>query len=162
MRRPHGDMVVSVLSALILSTSPIALRPVPPVSGPIIQHFVAPSCQRCAGHRGITISTRPGQQVVAVLPGSISFVGEVAGLTYVVQVVRPGVKVTYGWLTPEAQLFEGDEIVAGAPMGWAGERTYLGVRVGGQYVEPLRYLGLGVSRLRGAGGVVVGPTGSAR
>jgi murein DD-endopeptidase MepM/ murein hydrolase activator NlpD len=155
-------MVVSVLSALILSISPNALRSVPPVSGPIIQHFVAPSCQRCAGHRGVTIATRLGQQVVAALPGKVSFVGEVGGLTYVVQVVRPGVKVTYGWLTPLGQVAEGDEIVAGALVGWAGERTYLGVRVEGQYVEPLRYLGLGGSRLRGGGGVVVGRTGSAR
>jgi septal ring factor EnvC (AmiA/AmiB activator) len=155
-------MVVSILSALALAISPTVVRPLPPVSGPIIQHFVAPSCERCAGHRGVTIATRPGQQVVAVLPGTISYVGEVAGLTYVVQVVRPGVKVTYGWLTPQADLAEGDEIVAGAMVGWAGERTYLGVRVEGRYVEPLRYLGLGGSRLRGGGGVVVGRTGSAR
>jgi murein DD-endopeptidase MepM/ murein hydrolase activator NlpD len=155
-------MVVSVLSALVLSVSPTVIRPLPPMSGPIIQHFVAPSCQRCAGHRGVTIATRSGQQVVAALPGSISYVGEVAGLTYVVQIVRPGVKVTYGWLSPQPDLAEGDEIVAGALVGWAGERTYLGVRVEGRYVEPLRYLGLGGSRLRGGGGVVVGPTGSAR
>ena len=155
-------MVVSIISALIVSISPTALRPVPPVTGPIIQHFVAPPCQRCAGHRGVTIATRAGQQVVAVLPGVVSYVGEVAGLTYVVQVIRPGVKVTYGWLTPEAQLAEGDEIAAGALVGWAGERTYLGVRIEGRYVEPLRYLGLGGGRLRGAGGVVVGRTGSAR
>jgi murein DD-endopeptidase MepM/ murein hydrolase activator NlpD len=151
-----------MLSALVLAISPTVVRPLSPVSGPIIQHFVAPSCERCSGHRGITIATRTGQPVLAVLPGTISYVGEVAGLTYVVQVVRPGVKVTYGWLTPQGSLAEGDEIVAGALVGWSGERTYLGVRVEGQYVEPLRYLGLGGSRLRGGGGVVVGRTGSAR
>jgi murein DD-endopeptidase MepM/ murein hydrolase activator NlpD len=151
-----------MLSALVLAISPTVVRPLPPVSGPIIQHFVAPSCERCSGHRGITIATRTGQPVLAVLPGTISYVGEVAGLTYVVQVVRPGVKVTYGWLTPQGSLAEGDEIVAGVIVGWAREHTYLGVRVDGQYVEPLRYLGLGGSRLRGGGGVVVGRTGSAR
>ena len=155
-------MVVSFLSALVLSISPAVLRPLPPVTGSIIQHFVAPPCQRCAGHRGVTIATRPGQGVVAVLSGTISYVGEVAGLTYVVQVVRPGVKVTYGWLRPREQLAAGDEIAAGGLVGMAGERTYLGVRVDGQYVEPLRYLGLGGSRLRGGGGVVVGRAGSAR
>ena len=155
-------MVSSLVATLLLIGSSTVVRPISPVSGPIIQHFVAPPCERCAGHRGVTIATRPGQAVVAVLPGTISYVGEVAGLTYVVQVVRPGVKVTYGWLTPQADLAEGDEIVAGALVGWAGERTYLGVRVEGQYVEPLRYLGLGGSRLRGGGGVVVGRTGSAR
>jgi murein DD-endopeptidase MepM/ murein hydrolase activator NlpD len=155
-------MVSTILSSLLLLTTPAIVRPLPPVSGPIIQHFVAPSCERCAGHRGVTIATRSGQQVVAVLPGTISYVGEVAGLTYVVQVVRPGVKVTYGWLTPDPQLLEGEVVARGDVVGVAGERTYLGVRVGGQYVEPLRYLGLRGSRLRGGGGVVVGRTGSAR
>ena len=155
-------MVSSLVATLLLIGSPAVLRPLPPVTGPIIQHFVAPPCQRCAGHRGVTIATRSGQAVVAVLAGTISYVGEVAGLTYVVQVVRPGVKVTYGWLRPWEQLAAGDEIAAGALVGMAGERTYLGVRVEGQYVEPLRYLGLGGSRLRGGGGVVVGRAGSAR
>jgi murein DD-endopeptidase MepM/ murein hydrolase activator NlpD len=155
-------MVSSLVATLLLIGSPAVLRPLPPVTGPIIQHFVAPPCQRCAGHRGVTIATRSGQAVVAVLAGTISYVGEVAGLTYVVQVVRPGVKVTYGWLRPREQLAAGDEIAAGGLVGMAGERTYLGVRVEGQYVEPLRYLGLGGSRLRGGGGVVVGRAGSAR
>jgi murein DD-endopeptidase MepM/ murein hydrolase activator NlpD len=155
-------MVSSIVSLLALLTSATAVRPVPPVTGSIIQQFVAPACPRCAGHRGVTIATRSGQPVVAVLPGTISYVGEVAGLTYVVQVVHPGVKVTYGWLMPDAQLSEGDVVARGSVMGWAGERTYLGVRVEGVYVEPLRYLGLGGARLVGAGGVVVGRAGSAR
>ena len=103
-----------------------------------------------------------GQQVVAVLPGTISYVGDVAGVTYVVQVIRPGVKVTYGWLSPQPQLSRGDEVVAGQVLGKAGERTYLGVRIGGTYVEPLQYLGLRGTRLQGSGGVVVGRAGSAR
>ena len=155
-------MVVSVLATLLLIGSPTVVRPLPPVTGSIIQHFVAPTCPRCAGHRGVTIATRSGQAVVAVLPGTISYVGEVAGLTYVVQVVHPGVKVTYGWLMPNPGLSEGDAVARGAVVGMAGNRTYLGVRVEGAYVEPLRYLGLGGSRLRGVGGVVVGRAGSTR
>jgi murein DD-endopeptidase MepM/ murein hydrolase activator NlpD len=155
-------MVSGIVSTLVLLSSATAVRPVPPVSGSVIQHFVAPSCPRCAGHRGVTIATRSGQAVVAVLPGTISFVGEVAGLTYVVQIVRPGVKVTYGWLTLDPHLSEGVAVAKGAVVGVAGERTYLGVRVEGVYVEPLRYLGLGGARLRGSGGVIVGRAGSAR
>jgi murein DD-endopeptidase MepM/ murein hydrolase activator NlpD len=155
-------MVSSIFSALVLLVAPTVVRPLPPVSGLIIQHFVAPACPRCAGHRGVTIATRSGQAVVAVLSGTISFVGEVAGLTYVVQVVHPGVKVTYGWLKPHPQLSEGDDVARGAVVGVAAERTYLGVRAGGVYVEPLRYLGLSGARLRGLGGVVVGRAGSAR
>ena len=83
-------------------------------------------------------------------------------MTDVVQVVHPGVKVTYGWLMPKPGLSEGDAVARGTVVGMAGEHTYLGVRVGGAYVEPLQYLGLGGSRLRGVGGVVVGRAGSAR
>lgn len=155
-------MVSSLVATLLLIGSSTVVRPMPPVRGPIIQHFVAPPCERCAGHRGITIATQSGQAVVAVLPGTISYVGEVAGLTYVVQVIRPGVKVTYGWLTPQVQMSVGDEVTRGQVLGWAGEKTYLGVRVGGVYVEPLRYLGLSGTRLRGTGGVVVGRARSAR
>jgi murein DD-endopeptidase MepM/ murein hydrolase activator NlpD len=155
-------MVSSLIATLLLIGSSTVVRPISPVSGPIIQHFVAPSCQRCAGHRGVTIATRSGQALVAVLPGTISYVGEVAGLTYVVQVIRPGVKVTYGWLTPQVQMSVGDEVTRGQVLGWAGEKTYLGVRVGGVYVDPLWYLGLSGTRLRGAGGVVVGRARSAR
>ena len=155
-------MVSSLVATLLLIGSPTVVRPLPPVTGAVIQHFVAPTCPRCAGHRGVTIATRSGQAVVAVLPGTISFVGEVAGLTYVVQVVHPGVKVTYGWLMPKPGLSEGDAVARGTVVGMAGGRTYLGVRVGGVYVEPLRYLGLSGTRLRGTGGVVVGRARSAR
>jgi len=72
------------------------------------------------------------------------------------------VKVTYGWLMPNPGLSEGNAVGRGAVVGMAGERTYLGVRVGGVYVEPLRYLGLSGTRLRGTGGVVVGRARSAR
>jgi hypothetical protein len=89
-------------------------------------------------------------------------VGEVAGKTYVVQLIAPGVKVTYGWLEIANELAEGDEVVQGQYLGTAGGRTYLGVRRGGVYIEPLRFLGLGWARLRGPGGVVVGLAGSAR
>lgn len=152
----------SVLFASTLLLFPSAVRPIAPVSGSVIQRFVAPSCQRCAGHRGVTIDSSAGQPVRAVLPGVITFVGEVAGNSYVVELISPGVKVTYGWLEISGDLEEGDVVEQGHFLGAAGERTYLGVRRGSVYVEPLRYLGLGWARLRGPGGVVVGLAGSAR
>jgi murein DD-endopeptidase MepM/ murein hydrolase activator NlpD len=152
----------AVLLAATLFVVPSGMRPSPPVSGAVIQRFVAPACPRCAGHRGVTIASTKGQAVRAVLPGVITFVGEVAGNTYVVELVAPGVKVTYGWMDIAEGLVAGDAVEQGQSLGVAGVKTYLGVRRGGVYVEPLRYLGLGWARLRGHGGVVVGLAGSAR
>lgn len=150
----------ATLLALILSVAPV--RPIAPINGSIVQRFVAPACQRCSGHRGVSIAATAGQPVLAVLPGVITFVGEVAGNTYVVELIAPGVKVTYGWLGLTEDISQGDVVVQGQKLGEAGDQTYLGVRVGSQYVEPLRALGLGWVRLRGPGGVVVGRAGSAR
>ena len=154
--------MLSVVLAATLLVVPSGARPIPPVSGAVIQRFVAPACERCAGHRGVTIASRGGQPVRAVLPGVITFVGEVAGNTYVVELIAPGVKVTYGWMEIAEGLAAGDAVDQGQPLGVAGDRTYLGVRRGSVYIEPLRYLGLGWARLRGLGGVVVGLAGSAR
>ena len=152
--------MLATLLTLILSVAPV--RPIAPVNGPVVQRFVAPACQRCSGHRGVTIATATGQPVLAALPGVIAFVGEVAGNTYVVELIAPGVKVTYGWMDLTEDLSQGDAVVQGQILGVAGDQTYLGVRVGSRYVEPLRALGLGWARLQGPGGVVVGRTGSAR
>ena len=154
-------MFALLLVATLLGVPSVG-RSIAPVSGPVIQQFVAPACPRCAGHRGVTIASTEGQVVRAVLPGVVTFVGEVAGNTYVVQLIAPGVKVTYGWMEIAVGIAAGDEVVQGQSLGVAGGRTYLGVRRGGVYIEPLRYLGLGWARLRGPGGVVVGLTGSAR
>lgn len=153
-------MFVALLATALIV--PVAPAPIAPISGAVIQRFVAPVCLRCSGHRGVTIASTPGQSVRAVMPGTITFVGQVAGRNYVVELIAPGVKVTYGWLDSVGEMAEGDEVAQGQAVGVAGLRTYLGVRRGTQYVEPLRFLGLGWARLRGPGGVVVGAAGSAR
>ena len=153
-------MFVALFATALLI--PVAPAPISPVSGAVIQRFVAPACLRCSGHRGVTIASTPGQSVRAVMPGTITFTGQVAGRNYVVELIAPGVKVTYGWLDSLGEMTEGDAVTQGQVLGEAGLRTYLGVRKGTQYVEPLRFLGLGWAQLRGPGGVVVGAAGSAR
>lgn len=143
------------LFAVVLSV--VSVAPVVPVSGPVLEGFRAPACQRCPGRRGVVIGSHPGAHVRAVRSGSVTFSGQVGGRLYVVQNIAPGVRVTYGWLASVSDHNVGDEVMAGEVVGTAAERTYLGVRVGQVYVEPLRYLGLGGARLRGAGQVIVGP-----
>ena len=131
----------------------LALSAVPPVPGPVTQHFVAPSCQRCAGHRGITIDNSDGVTVVSPVAGTVTFAGSVARQLYVVVEPSPGVLVTVGRLA-EVTVREGDDIAEGQPVGTSSATTYLGVRVRGVYVEPLRFLGFGRVRLVGWGAVV--------
>ena len=51
-----------------------------PVEGQVIRGFDRPLCTYCPGHRGVTIDSRPGDEVVAVTGGVISFSGEVGGI----------------------------------------------------------------------------------
>ncbi len=131
-----------------------ALTAVPPVPGPVTQQFVAPLCQRCAGHRGVTIDNADGVVAVSPVSGTVTFAGSVAHRLYVVVTPSPGVLVTVGRLaTLSAQ--KGQSVTLGQSIGASGTDTYLGVRVRGVYVEPLSYLGFGRAHLVGRP-VVVG------
>ena len=120
---------------------------VAPVHGPVVEHFRAPACERCAGHRGVTIGTTPGEVVRAAVGGEIVFVGQVAGVTYVVERISTDVRITYGQIQPLDSLTVGQQVDEGQPLGLAESRVYIGVRVGTRPVHPLRYLGLAGARL---------------
>lgn len=128
-----------------------------PIDGEVIRRFDRPQCTYCPGHRGVTIDSRGGDEIVAVAGGVVSFAGEVGGRQYVVQSIAPDVRVTYGGVRAVAlNVQQGLWADAGDVLALADEDTYLGVRVGDQYVEPLGFLGLGRVRLRGSAHVVVG------
>ena len=74
-----------------------------------------------------------------------------------VQTIAPNVRVTYGLVMAVApNVVEGSWVEAGQVVALANESTYLGVRIGQEYVEPLRFLGLGRVRLMGPAHVAVG------
>ena len=149
-----GFNVVSHLVAVLLAVSQ-PVPPVAPVRGVVIDGFRAPACQRCAGHRGVTIATSAGTPVRAVTSGVIVFVGRVAHVLYVVEDIGRGARVTYGHL--ESSVVEvGSAVEAGQGIGVGSDRLYLGVRVHGSYVNPLQFLGFGHGRLVGRGSVIVG------
>lgn len=151
-------MSVSTVSAAIVMM--VATNVIAPMEGAVIRRYEQPACQFCAGHRGVTVATEMGSEVVALMNGDVTFVGDVGGLTYVVLRVAPNVRVTYGWLaTVHPDVIEGTALPQGMALGTTGSQTYLGVRVGETYVEPLRFLGLGHARLRGPGRVIVGDSG---
>ncbi len=136
--------------SLFMSGSLLILQPLTPVEGQVMKRFVAPACQRCPGHRGISVLTATGGAVVAVADGEITFAGTVAGRSYVVQTIAKGIRMTYGWLAEiEDSIVIGSVVLAGQHLGRTGDITYLGVRVGATYVDPLPYLGVRRPRLVG-------------
>lgn len=122
---------------------------IPPFGLPltITEPFRAPAHKYGPGHRGIDIAASPGEAVASPVDGTVSFAGEVAG--------RPVVTVR----SPDGALFSLEPVADTPPVGAAisagdllgvvssgghcdGGCVHLGVRVNGEYVDPmLRYLG---------------------
>ena len=134
------------MSVIMVSVSCIA-----PVRGEVVRSFDPPSCERCAGHRGVTIATQPGTDVLAVADGTVRFSGNVGGRTYVVLEVSPGVLVTFGGVTAPAGFDAA--VQKGERLASATDSTYLSLRVRGRHREPLGALGIGRVRLAGPGNV---------
>jgi len=151
------DVSFSVVSHLVAVLLAVAqpVPPVAPVRGVVIDGFRAPACQRCAGHRGVTIATTTGTPVRAVTAGVIVFVGQVALVLYVVEDIGRGARVTYGHLA-SSSIVAGSTVAAGETIGVSSDQLYLGVRVCGSYVNPLQFLGFGQGHLVGRGSVKVG------
>ncbi len=149
-----GFRIASHLLAVLLAVAQ-PVPPVAPVRGTVVDGFRAPACQRCAGHRGVTIATTTGTPVRAVTAGVIVFVGQVARVLYVVQDIGRGARVTYGRLG-SSNVLSGSTVAAGQTIGVSSGQFYLGVRVHGLYVNPLQFLGFGAGHLVGRGSVIVG------
>jgi len=149
-----GFSVVSNLVAILLVVSQ-PVPPVAPVRGVVTDGFRAPACQRCAGHRGVTIATTTGSPVRAVTTGVIVFVGQVARVLYVVEDIGRGARITYGRLSSTSAA-TGAFVVGGETIGFSSGQLYVGVRVQGSYVNPLQFLGFGQGHLVGRGSVIVG------
>ena len=111
-----------------------------PTQAQVVDPFRAPACERCPGNRGIEFAVTPiagsgATAVVALRDGEVTFAGAVARTVYVVQRVAPGVLVTYGRLLRPA-VGRGDRVSRGDTIGWAFDLLYIGVRIGGRYVDP--------------------------
>lgn len=108
--------------------------------------FIAPDTRYSAGHRGIDIDAPPGSAVLAVDDGTVHFAGTV--------VDRPLVSIRHGEtvissVEPVLPLVaEGEPVARGQPIGTVGTSehcpgscVHLGVRVHGEYVSPMLFLG---------------------
>ena len=105
--------------------------------------FRQPSCDRCAGNRGIEYSTKPGTPIIAGASGVVSFSGVVANKKYLVIRTPAGRRLTYGSIL-NSDLRIGNSVVAGQIIGTTSNMLYFGVRessaLGDIYVDPAKYL----------------------
>lgn len=125
------------------------LRPEPTV----VTRFDPPTNPYGAGHRGVDLLGRAGQEVHAALPGTVTFAGRIAGRGVVV-VGHGATRTTYEPVA--AAVAVGDAVAGGAPLGTlesAGSHCapraclHWGWLEGEDYLDPLRLVGDGPVRL---------------
>ena len=126
-----------------------------PVTGPVIRGFDPPTTPFGAGHRGIDIAVPFGTSILAPEAGTVSFAGRVGGELFVTIDHGSGLSSTYSWLSSSA-VRKDDVVARGQAIGATGTghlgsavpHLHLGVRLDGQYMDPLTYLApLGVQDL---------------
>ncbi|MFM2352629.1 MAG: hypothetical protein RLZZ608_35 [Actinomycetota bacterium] len=118
-----------------------------PVDGPRVveRPFLAPPTPYGVGHRGVDLAAvADGSEVLAVTSGVVHFAGIVVDRPVIT--IRTGqVLATVEPVTP--LVAEGDVVVAGQAIGTLEPGhcfrpcVHLGVRLAGEYVSPLLYLG---------------------
>ena len=168
-RRHPLPLLLGAVSALAIVLSIVATGPAPaaarageaaragndgaprwdwPVGFPhqLLRAFEAPPTRYAAGHRGLDVSARPGSPVAAPADGTVSFAGVV--------VDRPVLSLRHAdglvsSIEPvSAAVGSGDAVTAGQPVGVVASGghcndrcVHFGVRLYGEYVNPLVLLG---------------------
>ncbi|MFC7496157.1 MULTISPECIES: M23 family metallopeptidase [unclassified Nocardioides] len=133
-------------------TDPVGVWPLAPQPA-VERGFDPPADPWGAGHRGVDLLGRAGQQVRAALPGRVSWAGVLAGRGVVV-VDHGATRTTYEPVTATAEV--GTAVAAGDPIGTLSAvgshclpHTCLhwGWIQGETYLDPLRLVGAGPIRL---------------
>lgn len=113
----------------------------------ILRGYVAPAHPYGPGHRGVDLA---GTEVRAPADGVVAFVGTVAGRGVITIDHGGGLVSSYEPVVSE--LAAGDHVTQGQPLATVSEgghtapaSVHLGVRLDGEYINPLRLLG-GVPR----------------
>jgi murein DD-endopeptidase MepM/ murein hydrolase activator NlpD len=119
----------------------------------VVRGFDPPDVPWGAGHRGVDLLGRPGQQVRTALAGTVSFAGTLAGRGVVV-VSHGTTRTTYEPVAPSVRV--GDVLPTGGAIGTLQTglshcfpRTCLhwGLLRDATYLDPLSLLGFGPVRL---------------
>ncbi|WP_427383401.1 murein hydrolase activator EnvC family protein [Janibacter sp. G56] len=114
----------------------------------VVRRFDAPDGPYGRGHRGVDLSARVAQPVMAVAVGRVTHVGRIAG-RWTVSVTHPsGIRSTYEPVTPSVR--RGDVVGRGTKLGTISSDPghcapatclHLGARRGRTYLDPLSLFG---------------------
>jgi len=156
-------LVIALLAVLAAAPDGARADPVEPSPGQavwpldppptVVRRFDPPDSPWGAGHRGVDLLGRPGQQVHAALAGTVSFAGSLAGRGVVV-VSHGATRTTYEPVAPTVHV--GDVLPTGGVLGTLETglshclpRTCLhwGLLEGETYLDPLSLLGYAPVRL---------------
>ena len=142
--------LAAVVSAVPVHAAPASAAGtwVWPVTGPVIRGFDPPDDPYGAGHRGIDIAAPFGSPVLAAEAGVVTFAGAVGGQLFVTVDHGGGLVSSSSWVS--ALLVRKNDIVArgqvialsgaGHPNSLEPPHLHIGVRLDGQYVDPMAYL----------------------
>lgn len=119
-----------------------------PVHGAVIRGFDPPASPYGTGHRGIDIAAAIGTVIGAPEAATVAFAGRVGGHLFVTLDHGGELTSTYSWLST-ALVSRGDSVARGQPIATTGPghpgsavpHLHLGVRLAGEYVDPMDYLG---------------------
>ena len=142
---------VSLVSSMVPANAQAAARattswdwPVP-VPHPIVRPFIAPATAYAAGHRGIDISAGEGTPVTAPADGIVYFAGVVVDRPVLSIRHTDGVVSSYepveSVLPAGTTVRRGDIVGHLLPGHCTSACVHFGVRLYGEYVSPLNYLG---------------------
>ena len=125
------------------AVTPTVCVPAPyraPVAAVVAVPFSLPHGPFGAGNLGLEYRTTPGDPVRAIGAGIVRFAGSVAGERFVTLEHPDGLLSSYSYLAGLA-VRVGHPVAAGTVVGTASGRFQLGVRRGGDYVDPAPLLG---------------------
>jgi hypothetical protein len=121
-----------------------------PVVGPVIRGYEPPPTPYSAGHRGIDIAVPFGTPIHAPADGTVTFAGFVAGSLFATIDHGDGVRSSYSWISA-VMVKKGDLLRRGQVFALTGHghpevptpHLHFGVRINGEYVDPMLFLGSG-------------------
>ncbi|GAB3622063.1 hypothetical protein GCM10027418_01450 [Mariniluteicoccus endophyticus] len=150
---------VALVVALVVATAPPAtateLPPLPRgrlpiIGGDVVRPFQPPAKRWLSGHRGVDVSGRAGQMVVAAADGEVAYAGTIAGRP-VMAVVHGAVRTTYEPVSASVPV--GTRVRAGqvigvlegghCPTAVLHACLHLGLRLGDTYLDPMLLIGGG-------------------
>ncbi|MFV0526395.1 MAG: murein hydrolase activator EnvC family protein [Acidimicrobiales bacterium] len=106
-----------------------------PVDAPVADPFREPAHRYAPGNRGIEYGVREDQPVRSAAPGTVTFVGPVAGQVWVVVEHESGDRSSYGPVRSPV-VVRGQAVAVGAQLAGAAPGFHFTVRRGDTYVDP--------------------------